>query len=93
MGNGKSSVAAFIYSCVLTHGIETVRADMDSPETPLMGAHGYCSQEMVNLLLTGRAASNVFDKDVVLGSGDESTVLKGIHSPSDIGLLTLYVHY
>ena len=45
------------------------------------------------MLLTGRAASNVFDKDVVLGSGDESTVLKGIHSPSDIGLLTLYEHY
>ena len=86
-------MAAFIYSCILTHGIETVRADMDSPETPLMGAHGYCSQEMVNLLLTGRAASNVFDKDVVLGSGDEIMVLKGIHSPSDIGLLTLYEHY
>ena len=58
-----------------------------------MGAHGYCSQEMVNLLLTGKATSNVFDKDVVLGSGEESTVLKGIHSPSDIGLLTLYEHY
>ena len=66
---------------------------MDSAEAPLMGAHGYCSQEMVNLLLTGKATSNVFDKDVVLGSGDESTVLRGIHSPSDIGLLTLYEHY
>ena len=93
MGNGNSSVVSFTYSCILTHGVENVRADMDSAETPLMGAHGYCSQEMVNLLLTGKATSNVFDKDVVLGSGDESTVLKGIHSPSDIGLLTLYEHY
>ena len=93
MGNGNSSVVAFLYSCILTHGIETVKSDMDSPEIPLMGAHGYCSQEMVNLLLTGRATSNVFDKDVVLGSGEESTVLKGIHSTSDIGLITLYEHY
>jgi hypothetical protein len=35
--------------------------DMDSSEVPMMGAHGYCSQEMVNLLLTGSATSNTFD--------------------------------
>ena len=27
---------------------------MDSPDLSLIGAHGYCSQELVNLLLTGR---------------------------------------
>ena len=32
-------------------------------QAQLMGAHNYCSQEMVNLLLVGRAVGNVFDGD------------------------------
>ena len=64
---------------------------MDSTnECALMGAHGYCSQEMVHLLLVGKATSNTFDGDKVL---DEMTVLKGIHKRSDIGLLSLFEHY
>ena len=39
---------------------------MDGENTPLIGAHGYCSQEMVNLLLTGRAVSNTFDGSIKL---------------------------
>lgn len=38
-----------------------VRGDMDTPEGALVVEHGYCAQELVNLLLTGRATSNVFD--------------------------------
>jgi hypothetical protein len=64
--------------------------DMDIIDCPLMGAHGYCSQEMVHLLLFGKATSNTFDGDKVL---DETTVLKGIHQRSDIGLLSLFEHY
>ena len=56
--------------------------DMDTLDCPLMGAHGYCSQEMVHLFLLGKAISNTFDGDKVL---DEATVLKGIHKRSDIG--------
>ena len=40
--------------------------DMDIESSPLIGAHGYCSQEMVNLLLTGQAVSNTFDGQIVL---------------------------
>ena len=56
--------------------------DMDTLDCPLMGAPGYCSQEMVHLFLLGKAISNTFDGDKVL---DEATVLKGIHKRSDIG--------
>ena len=55
---------------------------MDTTDCPLMGAHGYCSQEMVHLFLLGKAISNTFDGDKVL---DETTILKGIHKRSDIG--------
>ena len=64
--------------------------DMDTADCPLMGAHGYCSQEMVHLLLFGKAISNTFDGDKTL---DEYTVLKGIRQQSDIGLLSLFEHY
>ena len=40
--------------------------EMDGENVPLIGAHGYCSQEMVNLLLTGRAVSNTFDGHITL---------------------------
>ena len=63
---------------------------MDTSDSPLMGAHGYCSQEMVHLLLVGKATSNTFDGNKLL---DETTVLKGIHQKSDIGLLSLFEHY
>ena len=49
---------------------------MDAENSPLIGAHGYCSQEMVNLLLTGNAVSNTFDGQIVLKED-------GISRPSD----------
>ena len=92
-GRGNSGVVCFLYSCLLTRGLDTVRADMDSPDSHLMAAHGYCSQEMVNLITTGVAASNVFDDQVVLGSDTEQTVLKGVRRQSEVGLLSLFEHY
>ena len=68
----------------------SVTDDMDMEDCPLMGAHGYCSQEMVHLCLIGKATSNTFDNDKVL---DQMTVLKGIEKRSDIGLLSLFEHY
>ncbi|MGH0143550.1 UNVERIFIED_CONTAM: hypothetical protein FKN15_014651 [Acipenser sinensis] len=52
------------------------------------------AQELVNLLLTGRAVSNVFNDVIELDSGNgNSTVLNGITGRSDIGLLSLFEHY
>lgn len=54
----------------------------------------FSHQELVNLLLCGRAVSNVFDDDVELDSGNGNmTLLKGIKGHCDVGLLSLFEHY
>jgi hypothetical protein len=93
---GQSAALALVFSSALTRGEEGILEDMDDSRTTLVAQHGYCSQEMVNLLVTGRAVSNVFDYTVTLpsDSGDEpATVLKGISRPSSVGLLSLFEHY
>ncbi|XP_072620753.1 probable ubiquitin carboxyl-terminal hydrolase MINDY-4 isoform X1 [Vulpes vulpes] len=51
-------------------------------------------RELVNLLLTGKAVSNVFNDVVELDSGNGNiTLLKGIAARSDIGFLSLFEHY
>lgn len=48
----------------------------------------------MNLLACGRAVPNVFDDDVELDSGHGNmTLLKGIKSRCDVGLLSLFEHY
>ncbi len=92
---GNHACIAFLYSCLLTRGIANVSGDMDSEDLPLMGAHGYCTQEMVNLMLSGRAVSNTFDGTTVLdgGEGGGGAVLRGIRRRCDVGLLSLFEHF
>ncbi|XP_013399947.1 probable ubiquitin carboxyl-terminal hydrolase MINDY-4 [Lingula anatina] len=91
---GSTGVVLFTYSLILSRTIPELKSDMDVPTNTLMGAHGYCSQELVNLILTGKAASNVFNDKVELDSGTgPKMILKGIHARSDIGLLSLFEHY
>jgi len=78
-----------LYSAVLSRGIDQIKEDMDEVGCTLMANHGYCSQELVNLLLVGYAAQNVFN-DVIDCGGK---MLKGVKERQDIGLLTLYEHY
>ena len=59
---------------------------MDTESASLIGAHGYCSQEMVNLLLTGQAVSNTFDGYLIL---DES----GVVSKNNGLIMTGYFSY
>ncbi|KAM4739145.1 putative ubiquitin carboxyl-terminal hydrolase MINDY-4 isoform 2-T2 [Anableps anableps] len=81
-------------SAVLSRSIEKLREDMDLHTTTLIGAHGYCTQELVNLLLCGRAVSNVFDNNMELDSGNGNmTLLKGIKDQCQVGLLSLFEHY
>ena len=87
---GKGSCILLLYSAILSRGIDFVRKDMDEQGGKLMGAHNYCTQEMVNLLVVGRATSNAFNNTVKL---DETTILKGIYTQSDVGLLSLFEHY
>lgn len=66
---GQISVLDFVASLVASRGIETVLDDMDDPSNPLISRFGHCSQELLNLVLIGRATSNVFDGTHHLGDG------------------------
>uniref|UniRef100_A0A4X2LIX3 Ubiquitin carboxyl-terminal hydrolase MINDY n=1 Tax=Vombatus ursinus TaxID=29139 RepID=A0A4X2LIX3_VOMUR len=91
---GPSGCILLTLSAILSRSTDLVRRDFDMPANCLIGAHGYCTQELVNLLLTGKAVSNVFNDVVELDSGNGNvTLLKGITSRSDIGLLSLFEHY
>ncbi|XP_037788520.1 probable ubiquitin carboxyl-terminal hydrolase MINDY-4 [Penaeus monodon] len=89
-----SGCVILLYSLLLTRGLENVETDKDAGGGHLLNAHGYSSQEIVNLLLTGIASTNTFNGDQTLGSNSEDkVVLKGVHHRSDIGLLSLFEHY
>ncbi len=88
----KSGVLLFVYSVLMTRGVGTVTADMDDQSLALVARFGHCSQELVNLIITGQATSNVFDGRKVLdGSPDDPNAyaLKGIARQPEIGYLTL----
>ncbi|XP_071102067.1 probable ubiquitin carboxyl-terminal hydrolase MINDY-4 [Haliotis cracherodii] len=92
--DGNNGVILVLYSALLSRGLDRARGDLDETDGKLMAAHGYCTQEMVNLLLTGRAVANVFNDVMELDSGnDQVTILKGVHARSDIGFLSLFEHY
>ncbi|XP_068658571.1 uncharacterized protein [Aristolochia californica] len=77
----------FLISALLSRGLESVQADRDDPSLPLVTApFGHASQEIVNLLLCGRAVPNVFDGCMDLGGGMS---LKGIPTSVEVGFLSL----
>jgi hypothetical protein len=94
-GNG---LILLVYSAILSRGIDNVIADMDFPETTLQGKHGYCNQELVNLLVLGQAHTNVFDDTISVaatprGTAAHSTVLRGAFQRSSVGYLALFEYY
>eukprot|EP00743_Colponemidia_sp_Colp-15_P006245 GILK01006719.1.p1 GENE.GILK01006719.1~~GILK01006719.1.p1 ORF type:complete len:652 (-),score=85.85 GILK01006719.1:95-2050(-) len=90
-----AGVIMFIYSLLLSRGVENIRGDMDDSNTTFIGRHGYCTQEMVNLMLTGKATSNVFDGEQQLQGekGSPAMVLRGIPARGTVGFLTLLERY
>jgi len=84
---------SFFYSVVLSKGLEAISKEMDGPECTLVGKFGYCTMEFMNLVLTGKAKSNVFDGDKDLSEGNDIMILGGIAEQSEIGQLTLFETY
>lgn len=82
------TVLDFTASLVSSRGIHQTKLDMDDPETPLIGRFGHCSQELLNLVLFGKASSNVFDGEQTLG--DNVMTLRGVplESSIEVGLLS-----
>ncbi|CAB1334245.1 unnamed protein product, partial [Coregonus sp. 'balchen'] len=71
---GRCGVLLFLYSVILTKGIENIRNEIEDTTEPLIDpVYGHGSQSLVNLLVTGHAVSN----------------LHGIHNQASVGFLTL----
>mmetsp|Transcript_87896 Transcript_87896/g.153525 ORF Transcript_87896/g.153525 Transcript_87896/m.153525 type:complete len:602 (+) Transcript_87896:42-1847(+) len=81
-------VLSFVYSLVLTRGIEALQRDMDDASAPLVGVFGHCAQELVNLCLTGRAVTNVFDGNVTFEDESDVLTLQGIQERPLVGFLS-----
>jgi len=83
-------IVLFLFSLMMSAGIESVNSNMDDPSGNMMGAHGYCTQDLVNLIICGSAVTNVFDKVKKL---DELTILRGVPQKGPIGFLSLFDWY
>lgn len=59
---------------------------LDALVAAVIGQYGHCNQELINLLLTGRATSNVIDGEMELG--DSGLRLRGVYQRCSIGYLT-----
>jgi len=78
-------VLLMVMSMCASRGITKTQSDMDDLTARLTSNFGHCSQELINLLLTGQAVSNVFDH-TLRPSGE--LVCRGIQSQPAIGYLT-----
>lgn len=86
MWGNKFGVLLFLYSVLLTKGIENIKNSIEDANEPLIDpVYGHGSQSLINLLLTGHAVSNVWDGDREC-SGMQ---LLGIHEQATVGFLTL----
>jgi len=86
-------LALLLYSVIWTRGPDSIKErDADDPKTAVMiGGHGYCTQELVNLMVFGRAYSNVFDGTKRLGSAKDGwCVLQGAPRRAQVGFLSLF---
>jgi hypothetical protein len=52
----------------------------------VIGQFGHCNQDMLNLLLTGQATSNVIDGELQLG--DSGLRVRGVARRNPVGYLT-----
>ncbi|KAL7976574.1 ubiquitin carboxyl-terminal hydrolase MINDY-3 isoform X1 [Crotalus tigris] len=86
MWANKFGVLLFLYSVILTKGIENIKNEIEDSSEPLIDpVYGHGSQSLINLLLTGFAVSNVWDGDREC-SGMK---LLGINKQGAVGFLTL----
>jgi hypothetical protein len=79
IGQANHGVIVIIYSVIMTKGIEKIYQEVDMKENPLIGHHGHCTQELVNLFITGQASSNCFDGKKEL---EDNFTLHGIDQKS-----------
>jgi hypothetical protein len=75
-----------VMSLVATRREDVIQGEMDDPAgTKLTSQFGHCGQELINLLLSGQAVSNVFD-NTLIPSGE--LTCRGIQHRPNIGYLS-----
>ncbi|XP_059170985.1 ubiquitin carboxyl-terminal hydrolase MINDY-3-like [Physella acuta] len=85
----KFGVLLYLYSLVLSKGIQQIKNEVEDPTEPLIdGTYGHGSQSLINLLLTSQATSNVWDNEKDIAG----LKLRGIQKQSAVGFLTLLEH-
>ena len=84
-----SGVLLVVLSLLLTRGVDVITGDMDEP-SPLVGRFGACTQELLNLALTGMARSNTFDGTQSLKdeAGNPVCILRGLTDRPIVGYLS-----
>ncbi|XP_030747048.1 ubiquitin carboxyl-terminal hydrolase MINDY-3 homolog [Sitophilus oryzae] len=83
-------VLLFLYSVILSRGLQRVKSECgDSQEPWIDETYGYGSQSLINLMITGRATTYVWDhfQDVA------GLKLKGIEKQSRIGFITIMEYH
>lgn len=79
-------VLLFLYSVILTRGLDSVKGELNDVTEPLIdNTYGYGSQSLINLMLTGSATAHVFDNFEDVGG----MKLQGLSQQSEIGFITL----
>ncbi|XP_011301480.1 protein FAM188A homolog [Fopius arisanus] len=82
-------VLLLLYTVVCTKGINGMKGEMSDPTEPVIDSiYGYGSQSLINLMLTGRAVSYVWDHDQDIGG----LQLRGIDKQNTVGFLALLEH-
>lgn len=85
----KYGVLLFLYSVILSKGVENVKSELSDLSDPLIHAvYGYGSQGLINLMLTGRAVGHVWDDVQHVGG----LRLCGIDRQPDVGFITIMEH-
>lgn len=87
-----SGVILLLYSLLLTRTVEYIQQDDMDECVPLVARFGHCTQELLNLCLTGEAVTNVFDGIKYIGGdgedggeerrSNEDTSSSSSHSPN-----------
>lgn len=100
MEPGGIGIPLVVYSAMLTRGVDAedgVVCDMDTGFAmgSMIGRHNYATQELVNLLLFGRAHSNVFNGTHVMSgsTASDSITLRGAPCQGEVGFLSLFENY
>ncbi|XP_017772432.1 PREDICTED: protein FAM188A homolog isoform X1 [Nicrophorus vespilloides] len=85
---GAYGILLFLYSVIATKGLNQVRTECDTSEPLIDATYGYGSQSLINLMITGRAVTYVWDFEQDVGG----LKLKGLERQSKIGFITLMEH-